>query len=150
MKKKSDIHIKSKPSDDEDFEKLLEEHLQLNPPSPKTEEPKGLNRKTSGKKTGSEIQKIDLHGLNLAEAKDFLRTTWQQMRSSGKGKRNLRIITGKGIHSGAGGPVLVEEIHDFVTKLFGSSISRIDENPSKVRLAGLPLRGHFDVELHIK
>jgi DNA-nicking Smr family endonuclease len=134
---------------EEDFASLLEDHLHQNPPTPKTEEPKILSKPRS-KKSGMAVRTVDLHGMSLADAKLHLRNLWLELKAGGKHQIVLRIITGKGLHSGNTGPVLVEEIHDFVVSMFGQSIARIDENPAKVRLSGLPIRGHFDVEILIK
>jgi hypothetical protein len=59
----------------------------------------------------------------------------------------VKIITGKGHHSQRGDSVLAKEIHSFVLQTFRHIILEIEDSPDQVRLAGIPLRGHFHVTI---
>lgn len=135
--------------DNDDFRKMMEEHLDANPPAPKTQS--GMERldkrSNSGKPRSSATKhSIDLHGKTLDEAKAALRSLMNQLAKSG-GEIELRVITGKGRNSGSGGGVLAREIYDFFKRSFSSDIVRIDTDPMDTMIGGLPLRGHFDALL---
>jgi DNA-nicking Smr family endonuclease len=90
--------------------------------------------------------KVDLHGLTLDEAKSELLAVVDRMKIAG-GSWQIRVVTGKGRHSGPGGGVLVREIYDFFLKNYGKHVVRIDSNPGDSLIQGLPIRGHFDAQL---
>jgi DNA-nicking Smr family endonuclease len=153
LKKRDQDHKSGSDRTEEDFASLLEEHLRKNPPQPKTDpKPSKIDgNKTAPSRTSSTagLRSIDLHGMTLDEAKSELRRIIAEI-SAIRGTHQLRIITGKGRHSGSGGGVLISEIHDFFARSFGRLVKRMDENPDKLRVSGKPIRGHFDVELIIK
>lgn len=91
---------------------------------------------------------IDLHGFTLDEAKDQVRAQIDGHVCENSSPVTFRIITGKGIHSGPEGGVLVREIYDFVRSLYADRIVKIDESPSDVNLGGLPIRGHFNLTIN--
>jgi DNA-nicking Smr family endonuclease len=97
---------------------------------------------------------IDLHGLNLEDAKMKVVRGYQyacsQISLGASGKVLLRIITGKGRHSDLSGAVLPAEIYDFVSKKWNTLIQRIDPPPEDAKIGGLPVKGHFDVCLNTK
>jgi DNA-nicking Smr family endonuclease len=153
LKKKDKDQKGGLDASEEDFASLLEEHLRRNPPQPKTDPgPAKLSgEKNIVSKSGSAagMRSIDLHGHKLDDAKQELRRIMAEITTI-RGSHVLRIITGKGKHSGAGGGVLISEIYVFFVRSFGKFIKKIDENPDKLRVSGAPIRGHFDVELIIK
>ncbi len=135
--------------DDDEFRKMMEDHLDANPPSPKTQS--GIERidkrgHSSKPRSAALKHSIDLHGKTLDEAKAALRSLMTQLINSG-GEVELRIITGKGRNSGSGGGVLAREIYDFFKRSFSSVIVKIDADPMDTLVGGLPLRGHFDALL---
>jgi len=90
--------------------------------------------------------KIDLHGYTLADATQVvLRGIEGILRSSKKRPIRIRIVTGRGVHSGAGGGVLVRGIYAVVMREYRGRIKTIDVDPGESTLEGFPLRGHFDV-----
>lgn len=90
---------------------------------------------------------VDLHGLTLEEAKDFVCLRLEALLEELSSQFTVTIITGKGKHSGPGGSVLAKEIHRFVRQRFDAQISYIEESPSDVIVGQFPLRGHFRVSL---
>lgn len=100
----------------------------------------------SGKPTGT--KSIDLHGHTLAEAKDRVRRTFQEIFSAARsGTMTITIITGKGLHSGPGGSVLPRDVHHFVKTEFANKIDSIESSPADNLINGIPIRGHFKVVL---
>ena len=90
---------------------------------------------------------FDLHGLTLEESKDLLRTKIKVFSKKKNTKILLKIVTGRGLHSGPGGGVLCKDVHTFVCKYYGEYIISVDESPDEVRIGDVPLRGHFFVLL---
>jgi DNA-nicking Smr family endonuclease len=90
---------------------------------------------------------VDLHGLTLEEAKDFVCLRLEALLDEFSGQFTVTIITGKGKHSGPGGSVLAKEIHRFVRQRFDAQITYLEESPSDVIVGQFPLRGHFRVSL---
>ena len=96
---------------------------------------------------GEYALEIDLHGQSLEEAKKTVLRGYDHASSYGHKTVLLRIITGKGKHSGVGGAILPVEIYDFVCNQLKSAILSIDESPSEAKIGGLPIKGYFDVRL---
>lgn len=92
---------------------------------------------------------IDLHGLTAEEAKARVHQTFSRLMSQQKVEVLVRVITGKGRHSGPEGGVLVREIHAFVKQEYGNLITKLDPSPTEATISGLPVRGHFDVILKL-
>ncbi len=90
---------------------------------------------------------IDLHGYTLSEANEIVGNKISEILVSKAGIVTLRVITGKGHHSGAGGSVLAKGVHSYVEQRFRKSIERMDSAPADVIVGNLPIRGHFDVVL---
>lgn len=88
---------------------------------------------------------IDLHGMTLEEAKVEIESEMKAIANSGKGQWKIRVITGKGRHSGPAGGVLVREIYHFFTQTYGHLVVKIDTDPSASLVGGVPIRGHFNV-----
>jgi DNA-nicking Smr family endonuclease len=88
---------------------------------------------------------IDLHGLNLTEAKAECDSRLSGVVNSTRAGIKVRIITGKGRHSQGGEGTLIKHIYSHVLKCWSSQIKKIDEDPDLLRIDGLPIRGHFDV-----
>ena len=90
---------------------------------------------------------VDLHGYSLSEANDIVGRKISAILVSKGGIVTLRVITGKGHHSGVGGSVLAKDVHAYVQARFHKSIERMDSAPADVIVGNLPIRGHFDVVL---
>jgi DNA-nicking Smr family endonuclease len=99
------------------------------------------------------VREIDLHRCTVEEARRAIDAVFAQLVTPGTSLWRqgalvrLKIITGKGKHSGPAGPVLAREIHRYVALTYASHIVSIEESPADVVLGGLPLRGHFHVVL---
>jgi DNA-nicking Smr family endonuclease len=102
---------------------------------------------TPRSKPGQPEFSIDLHGYTLSEAKDVVGSRLSQLIASQGGIIHIRIVTGKGRHSGREGSVLAREVHTYVVQRFQKFIQRIDSAPADVVVGDLPIRGHFDVVL---
>lgn len=89
---------------------------------------------------------VDLHGLTLGQAQDRVERSIEERLATTASEFSLRIVTGKGIHSGPGGGVLAREIHEFVRLRFHEVIVAMTDSPSDVTLSGVPMRGFFDVK----
>ncbi len=90
---------------------------------------------------------IDLHGLTLDQAKDYVSHRLDCLLDDLSGQTTVTIITGKGKHSGPGGSVLAKEIHRFVRQRYDAQIVYIEESPADIVIGQFPLRGHFRVSL---
>ena len=90
---------------------------------------------------------VDLHGMTLAEAEAHIRSALRNLLASRPGQVSVRIITGKGLHSGEFGSVLARRIHELVSREFAREIVEIQDSPAETMVDGLPIRGHFDVLL---
>jgi DNA-nicking Smr family endonuclease len=90
---------------------------------------------------------IDLHGLTLDQAKDYVSLRLDSLLDELSGQTTVTIITGKGKHSGPGGSVLAKEIHRFVRLRYESHIVYLEESPADLVVGQFPLRGHFRVSL---
>lgn len=140
-KKKPGVDFSLEEDAEEIFLKFLEEN---EPVAIESEQPRPARRAMRG---GS--LKIDLHGLSLDEAKAELLRRVDGLIATGKGDWQLRVVTGKGRHSGPGGGVLVKGIYDFFLKNYRQYVVRIDSDPGESVLEGLPIRGHFDALLKL-
>lgn len=94
------------------------------------------------------MTEIDLHGLTVVEAKRLVDETVRRLMR--RHRFALRIITGKGLHSGPEGAVLPSEIYSHIQDRYGQYIEKIDESPNDVKLHSVPVRGHFCVWLRSK
>lgn len=90
---------------------------------------------------------IDLHGYKLREALNIVHSRIGSALATATGIIHIRIITGKGRHSGDGGSVLAREVHADVRARYQRRIQRLDDAPTDVVVGDLPIRGHFDVWL---
>ena len=90
---------------------------------------------------------IDLHGMTLEEARWRVEAEVDEALAINRGEIQFRIVTGKGLHSGAGGAVLPRAIHRLISEKYARRIIALDESPEDVKVGGVPLRGHFDVKL---
>lgn len=92
---------------------------------------------------------IDLHGYNVRQARQKVDDEFAIFLNS-KQRIDVRIITGKGRHSGSSGPVLMDDIYNYIWNKYARYILTMDENPSLARINNLPLRGHFDISVKSK
>jgi DNA-nicking Smr family endonuclease len=115
--------------------------------SSKCDEAPLLKMSASRQERQQELRSLDLHRQTLEEARRLVDQELRELISRLKpgDKVKLRIVTGKGRHSGPTGPVLPREIHRYVKQNYGRYILQIDESPADLILGELPLRGHFDV-----
>jgi DNA-nicking Smr family endonuclease len=86
---------------------------------------------------------LDLHGYSLAEAESETTLRISQLLQAKAGPFSLKVITGRGIHSGQSGSILVREIYRFILSTFRANIAKIDAPPAESTIDGLPLRGFF-------
>ena len=98
-------------------------------------------------RAGDTRLEVDLHGLTLSEAIQCLDAAIAKALAGAQREVTIKVITGKGLHSGPGGGVLAREIHSYVSARYGLIISRIDASPAEALLGGVPLRGYFVVTL---
>jgi DNA-nicking Smr family endonuclease len=119
------------------------------PGEPEAEErPSGRKRSAGApSQSGKPDLVIDLHGFTLREALTVVHSRIASVLASASGIIHIRIITGKGRHSGEGGSVLAREVHAEVRARYQRRIQRLDEAPTDVVVGDLPIRGHFDVWL---
>lgn len=95
---------------------------------------------------------VDLHGYLLRDALAKIDRAIAPLLKLPEGKKppkgtTLKIITGKGRHSGADGGVLIKEVYRHVASVYRHAIVKIDNPPAKDKLYGLPLRGFFLVSI---
>lgn len=90
---------------------------------------------------------LDLHGLRLEEALRKVEYFIDSKLLEYQGRNLiLKVITGKGLHSGAGGAVLPRAVHDFISNKYAKVIKSIEDSPDDVKVHGVPIRGHFKVK----
>ena len=117
-------------------------------PEAKPIPPSKSSSKSSGKRSsGGDAKSIDLHGMTLNEAVRAVDRFLDGVVFDLRGEVRVKIITGKGRHSGPDGAVLPGGVYKHVKSTWRRHIVRIDESPQDVSIAGLPIRGHFDVRL---
>jgi DNA-nicking Smr family endonuclease len=109
------------------------------------EKEEGSSSRKMKKKKMAKDNVFDLHGMHLEEAKDFLRTEVQSLSRNKGSIVKVKIVTGRGTHSGPSGGVLCRDIHVFMRQNFFDNIVKIDESPDAVKLNGVPIRGYFFV-----
>lgn len=101
-------------------------------------------------------QKIDLHGMTVQQARGHVDARINEIisglvtGSSGGATVTVVIVTGKGLHSGAGGGILARDIPEWVRNRFARQIVAMDESPADVQLGGIPVRGFFRVTLRAR
>ncbi len=107
---------------------------------------------SSKKKSDQEPKEVDLHGYMLRDALAKVDRVITSLlnRPPSQTSRNgtvLKIITGKGRHSGAAGGILIREVYAHVLGAYRQSILKIDQPPAQDILHGLPVRGFFMVTI---
>jgi len=134
--------------DFEEGDRLFQESfetMEVDPSLTKDREPPPVPRGAA--KSRGEKRFVDLHRLTLEAAKARVDAEIASILGSGKLPVRLKIITGKGLHSGPGGSVLPREIHSYVSARYATHILSIDDSPSDVAIGGVPLRGYFSVTI---
>lgn len=106
-------------------------------------EGKGVRRARS---TGND-QTVDLHGLTLDAACRLVDQVIAAALARTSGPVTFKIVTGRGIHSGPSGGVLVGGVHRYVSERYSPRILRIDSSPAETQFGGLPWRGFFCVTI---
>lgn len=104
----------------------------------------------SSAKSPQESFEIDLHGATVDVACRRIDGIMNRISSRGAGVWRLRVITGKGLNSGIQGGVLGREVYHYFIVTYSHLIESIDESPDRVRLGGVPIRGHFDALIRIR
>ena len=132
---------------DEVFRAHLEngEFLPKRPKETYESEKTKLSKARPTKKERSRL--IDLHGMTVTEAIGHLDREISLATNANSGPILLKIVTGKGLHSGPSGGILVTEIYKYVCHRYGPVILSIDSSPAEVALGGIPWRGHFNVTI---
>ena len=165
MGKKTPRFRKKRPPEDQTLteeekqKKLFLEHLASEfdsvMPSSKANDqdlsPKPLPRK--GKKRGKAHDLIiDLHGRTLSEATDLIdkKILALKQRNRAHNQLKVRVVTGKGLHSGPEGSVLIAESYDYVVHRYALDLVSIDDPPAQITHNGIPINGHFDFILKIR
>ncbi|MGE0175193.1 MAG: Smr/MutS family protein [Oligoflexales bacterium] len=132
---------------EDDAEQLFLESLEKVNPQEKIEnEDLGTKSAKPRKNRGPRTVTIDLHSLTADQAKDVVSGRLDQLIAQRK-DCEVVIITGKGIHSGGEGGVLIKEIPDFVRRKYRPYIAWIEESPADVTINNVPIRGHFRLKL---
>jgi DNA-nicking Smr family endonuclease len=98
-------------------------------------------------KKGLQTKSIDLHGLTVDEAVRKIDQLIDSITAEKQGLVLIKVITGKGRHSGSAGPVLAKEIHYHVKNKYFQYIEQIQTSPADELVNGVPIRGHFDVTI---
>ena len=101
---------------------------------------------TKKKAAFGKAMKVDLHSLNVRQAKAQLDRLFNSTQFENPTK-DFQIVTGKGRHSGPGGGILIKEIYYYVATHYKTRVQKIDSDPSKDLINGLPLRGFFYVRI---
>lgn len=138
------VKINLEPDAEELFRQAIEEDFHPDKAESTAERSAAPQAHNAGSKMP---RQLDLHGLNLEEAKravDRLIATFKAQMTT---PVRVTIITGKGLHSGQGGGVLVHEIYRYVRQRYDYLIGDIESAPLESALGGVPMRGHFEVEL---
>lgn len=136
------------PSNDDEAIELLKAHLDAFEPPVKDVDSSlpPIEIKGKSKKKPKQLE-LDLHGQTVSEAK---LSCDQLLRSINPGAQiDIKIITGKGRHSGNEGPTLISEIYNYINSKYKNNIVSIDSPPADDRLNGLPLRGFFDLKFKL-
>lgn len=144
---KASVSIETGDAADRAFLEAMQAFDPASVPVKDTPDAAPLVRKRSQSGPGQPDDVIDLHGFTLKEALDIVQARLAAALARSTGIIHIRIITGKGRHSGEGGSVLAREVHADVRRRFHNHIQRIDEAPAAVMVGDLPVRGHFDVWL---
>lgn len=139
--------------DDEALFRAAVEQLDPSAIKAKLQSGEGPSPATPAAAAQPSAREIDLHRCTVEEARRAIDAVIGQLVTPGTslwrqgGQVRLKIITGKGLHSGPGGPVLARDIHRYILTMYASHIVSIEESPADVVVAGVPLRGHFHVVL---
>lgn len=130
-------------------EELFLSHLdQHMPPDKDSGLPDVQTKKKAARKSNrhNKAYSIDLHGQTLLQAQssvyEFITTL---ILDPSIQQFEVKVITGKGLHSGPGGAVLASHIYAYILSQFRSYIISMDESPADLSVNGTPIRGHFCV-----
>ncbi len=146
-----DLTIALEPDAMKIFKEALD-HMSADDISDKLADPKaGDLNAVRNNKSQPRLHEIDLHGLTLADAQCRI-DRWISAHLGEMQKENvfLKVITGKGLHSGPQGGVLTGGIHHYLWSKYNDIIKELEESPDDVRVGGVPIRGYFSVVFRIK
>ena len=108
------------------------------------DQPKSNETSKKRKNSGTKHITIDLHGKNLEESFFLIDKVFSSL--AGSGPTHFKIITGRGVHSPLRG-VLVHEVYQYVLQRYSLRIMEISDDPTLLKVGGMPLRGYFTVRL---
>ena len=136
---------------EENAMELFLDHLDVEPPTKMEQDDKThaevKNQPKMCKKGSKDHEKVDLHGMTLAEACRFLDGRIEQWFSARSRQLDLEVVTGKGLHTkGKAVGILCREVHGYLCRKHGKLIHEIETSPDAVRLDGVPMRGSFRVK----
>ena len=136
--------------EEEEEARLFKEAVEKGPVPQKDNDKQIPTRTNTPKspKSASSRHDIDLHGMTVSEAQDYVIHTITALLDQAKGQPiDIRIITGKGHHSQGRQPQLISSIHHVVEARFRQRIIHIEASPHELRLGGAYLKGHFDLRI---
>ena len=140
-KSSSAIHFALEDDAEDIFVKFLEEN-QI--PDKDSESHQSRSQKSRKHQAQPQIE-IDLHGLTVREACKIVSHKINEVKAQSL-VFTVKIITGKGLHSGPSGGVLSTEVYSFVMDRYAQHIDQIEDPPHEIKLSGVPIRGHFTVK----
>lgn len=138
---------------EEDSKQIFEEHLDQTDWKKIAHKIKKQDNKSYRKKTIKikELKRtIDLHGHTVGEARRNIDSVIDQMIASEINVLSLKIITGKGLHSGERGAVLAKEIPLHIQTKWAKRILSIEESPAELIINEKLIRGDFTVTLNVE
>ena len=150
------LHFEVESVSEDAFEKMLDSDPNLKDPIKAKGElfeasDSKFNRNRCTQRKGSDPlfqeYSLDLHGMTLEEAFHKIDATIKPLICKHKSRFDVKIITGRGLHSGPEGSVLARETHHYVACKYQTYILRIDENPMDRAINGIPLKGYFRVSI---
>ncbi len=137
--------------EDQDFHEFMEAVNSLDETeiNKKIQNSREENRKKVAKKSiRVERVKIDLHGLTVDEGKRRCRVEVEAaFKNNASNQIEFEVVTGRGLHSKDGRPVLAREIYEFCQNVFGLQTVQIDADPMQNTIDGIPIRGSFKMIL---
>tara|TARA_B100001964_G_C14170360_1_gene571145 strand:+ start:757 stop:1251 length:495 start_codon:yes stop_codon:yes gene_type:complete len=134
---------------EEDASKIFKDYLDQTDwkKVPRKKESQSHSTTKAPNKKPLQYKKLDLHSFTLAEARSYVDREISTFIASKDLTINLKIITGKGRHSGVEGPILAREIHVHIKKKWREYIAQIEDSPIDVTINSVPIRGHFHLIL---
>ena len=145
----NDVGVRFEMEDDADeiFRRHVDSIVCVQGKEPEKVSNVALPPKRSRRGLREESRQLDLHGLTRDQAIQLCQSKIEGWLAVSRHVLKVKVITGKGRHSGPGGSILSRDIHDFVCRYFKRNLLTVESSPSDNLLNGLPIRGHFHVRL---